>query len=189
LFLSGRFSDRQNLHIWESVRMLTAEQLIRFFAMKPLPHEGGHYVETYRSRDKIDKAALPQGYDGPRNFGTAILYLLTPETFSAMHRLNSDEVFHFYLGDPVTMLQLHPAGRSDIITLGHDVLNGQRIQTTVPVRSWQGCLLNEGGRFALMGTTMAPGFESADFELGDREELLEQYPDQCDLIVRLTREQ
>jgi predicted cupin superfamily sugar epimerase len=183
--LSGRFRDRQNQHVLESAKMLTAAQLIKFFAMKPLGREGGYYVETYRASEEIGPAALPPRYDGRRSLGTAILYLLTPETFSAMHRLKSDEVFHFYLGDPVTMLQLHPDPASDINTLGHDILNGQRIQATVPAGTWQGCFLNEGGRFALMGTTLAPGFESADFELGDREELLEQYP----LIVRLTREQ
>jgi predicted cupin superfamily sugar epimerase len=187
LFLSGRFSDRQNLHVLESAKMLTAEQLIRFFAMKPLPHEGGYYVETYRASEKIGPQALPPRYAGDRSFGTSILYLLTPATFSALHRLKSDEVFHFYLGDPVTMLRLHPDGTSEIITLGHDILNGQRIQLTVPAGTWQGGFLNEGSRFALMGTTVAPGFESADFELAARAELLEQYPDQRDLILRLTR--
>jgi predicted cupin superfamily sugar epimerase len=169
--------------------MVTAEQLIRFFAMKPLPHEGGYYVETYRASEGIGLAALPPRYDGRRNFGTSILYLLTPETFSALHRLKSDEVFHFYLGDPVTMLQLRPDETSEIITLGHDVLNEQCIQLTVPAGTWQGCFLNEGGRFALMGTTVAPGFESADFELAARADLLEKYSNRRDMIVQLTRKQ
>jgi hypothetical protein len=77
LFLGGRFSDLQNLHVLESVRMVTAEQLIRFFAMKPLPHEGGYYVETYRASEKIGPAALPPRYDGRRSFGTSILYHCT----------------------------------------------------------------------------------------------------------------
>jgi predicted cupin superfamily sugar epimerase len=168
--------------------MTAAGQIIEFFAMKPLPREGGYYVETYRSRDKIGKAALPEKYVGERNLATAILYLITPDAFSALHRIITDEIFHFYLGDAVTMLQLHPDGTSEIITLGHDVLNGQRIQVTVPAGTWQGGCLNGGGRFALMGTTVAPGFESADFELGARDEMLEGYPDQRDLILRLTRE-
>ena len=154
--------------------------------MKPLRGEGGYYVETYRSREEIVRAALPTRYNSERNFGTAILYLLTPESVSALHRLKSDEIFHFYLGDPVTMLQLHPGGTSEIITLGHDVLSGQRVQVTVPTDTWQGCFLNEGGGFALMGTTVAPGFESADFEAGRQDELLGQYPDQRDLILKLT---
>jgi predicted cupin superfamily sugar epimerase len=167
--------------------MTTPEKIIESFGMKPLPWEGGYYVETYRARQKIAKAAPTDQYVGERNLATAILYLITPETFSALHRIISDEIFHFYLGDPVTMLLLNPDGTSEIITLGHDVLNGQRIQVTVPAGTWQGCFLNEGGAFALMGTTVVPGFEFADFELGRQEELLGKYPSRHDLIVRLIR--
>jgi predicted cupin superfamily sugar epimerase len=159
---------------------VTAEQIIELFGMKPLPGEGGYYVETYRSREKIARIGLTE-----RNFGSAILYLLTPDTFSALHRLRSDEIFHFYLGDTVTMLQLHPDGTGEVITLGQDILNGQRVQVTVPKDTWQGCMLNEGGRFALMGTTVAPAFEFADFEAASRDKLLKQYTDHRDLIVRL----
>ncbi|MHC4185810.1 MAG: cupin domain-containing protein [Planctomycetota bacterium] len=168
--------------------MTAAQQIIEFFGMKPLPREGGYYVETYRARHKIGKAALPEKYAGERNLATAILYLITPETFSALHRIISDEIFHFYLGDPVTMLQLHPDGTSEIITVGQDVVNGQRIQVIVPADTWQGCLVSEPGRVALMGTTVVPGFDSADFELAKRAQLLERYPSQRDLILQLTRE-
>lgn len=168
---------------------MTAEQIIEFFGMRPLPQEGGFYVEAYRCREKIAKAALPVRYTGDRCFSTAILYLLTPGTFSALHRVNSDEIFHFYLGDPVTMLQLHPDGASEIITLGHDVLNGQRVQVIVPRDSWQGSFLNEGGKFALMGTTVAPGFETSDFEPAQKQSLLQQYPSRRDLIIKLTGHQ
>lgn len=156
--------------------------------MRPLPEEGGFYVETYRCREKIAQANLPPGYAGDRNFSTAILYLLTPDTFSALHRLKSDEVFHFYLGDPITMLQLHPDGAGEVIALGRDIFNGQRVQVTVPRESWQGCFLNKGGKFALMGTTVAPGFETADFEPAQRQALLQRYPAHRDLIVQLTRQ-
>ena len=169
--------------------MMTAEQIIEFFGMRPLPREGGFYVETYRCREKIEKMALPARYAGDRSFGTAILYLLTPDTFSALHRVNSDEIFNFYLGDPVTMLQLHPDGASEVITLGQDILSGQRVQVIVPRESWQGCFLNKGGKFALMGTTVAPGFEAADFEPAQREDLLQRYPGQRNLIIQLTRQQ
>ena len=155
--------------------------------MKPLPNEGGYYVETYRSQEKIAQTELPAGYTGERNFSTAILYLLTPDTFSALHRLASDEIFHSYLGDAAIMLQLHPDGSSEVITLGQDIMNGQRIQTSVPRGSWQGCLLSKGGKFALMGTTTAPGFEFADYEEGGKDKLLEQYPSQRDLISKLTQ--
>ena len=169
--------------------MVTAEQIIKFFGMKPLPGEGGYYVETYRSKEKIPKASLPRRYTGERDFSTAIIYLLTPDTFSAVHRIKSDEIYHFYLGGSVTMLQLHPDGSSEIITLGQDIMNGPHVQVTVPAGSWQGCLLNEGGRFALMGTTVAPGFGFRDFESGRREALLKQYPNQRNLIVKFTHEE
>jgi len=167
--------------------MLDAEQIIEHFGMKQLPHEGGYYVETYRCKDGINGESLPSGCAGARSFSTAILYLLTPQTFSALHRIKSDEVFHFYLGDPVTMLQLKPDGSAVVLTLGHDLAGGQHIQVIVPRNTWQGCFLNDGGRFALMGTTVAPGFEFADLELAAREVLLQRYPQQRDLIVRLTQ--
>jgi len=167
--------------------MTTAQQIIEFFGMKPMPNEGGFYIETYRCREKNARASLPARYTGDRNFCTAILYLLTPGTFSAPHRVKSDEIFHFYSGSPVTMLQLHPDGSSEVATLGQDIFNGHRVQVIVPQGTWQGCFLNPRGKFALMGTTVAPGFEFADFEPASREMLIEQYPAQQDLIIRLTR--
>ena len=166
---------------------MTPEKIIEFFGMKPLPDEGGYYVETYRASEKLAGSVLPQRYAETRNISTAILYLLTPETFSAMHRLKSDEVFHFYLGDPVTMLLLGPEDNSQIVTLGQDILNGQKLQQTIPAGTWQGCCLKDGGNFALMGTTVAPGFEFEDYEQADKKELLEKYPEQKDLVLRLTR--
>lgn len=175
--------------------MTTAQQIIDFFGMRPLPNEGGFYIETYRCREKIAQAGLPaprvllsqDSSGGDRNFCTAILYLLTPDTFSALHRVKGDEIFHFYLGDPVTMLQLHPNGSGEVTVLGQDIFDGHRVQVIVPHDTWQGCLLNPGGEFALMGTTVAPGFEFADFELADRGKLLKQYPTHRDLIIHLTR--
>jgi predicted cupin superfamily sugar epimerase len=104
-----------------------------------------------------------------------------------MHRLPSDEVYHFYLGDPVEMLQLHPEGRSEIVFLGRDIAAGQRVQVVVPTGTWQGSRLVEGGEFALMGTTMAPGFAQSDYEGGTAEELGDLYPDRWELIRRLSR--
>src|SRR5205085_4867749 len=98
--------------------MITAEYLIRQLNLKPLPREGGYFAETYRSPVEI-----PQNIPGrpvSRNLGTAIYYLLTPDTFSSMHKLREDEVFHFYLGDPVEMLQLKPDGTGELLILGPD---------------------------------------------------------------------
>lgn len=166
--------------------MQSAEEIIKILGLKPHPKEGGYFLETYRSSEKISKSDLPERYPCDKNFGTAIYYLLTPGTFSPFHRLPTDELFHFYLGDPVIMIQLHPDGSSNIITLGQDIMNGQQLQVVVPKDSWQGLYLKEGGTFGLMGTTMSPGFDYSDYEEGTREALLEQYPEHFELITRLT---
>ena len=165
---------------------MTAEQIIKFFKMQPLRQEGGFYIETYRAAEQLKKEILPEGYSGDRNFSSTILYLLTAKTVSLMHRLKSDEMFHFYLGSPVTMLQLHPDGRSEIITLGPQILDGQVVQALVPKGVWQGAFIQPGGKFALMGCSVAPAFDEQDFEVGDRDALLAQYPDLRELILRLT---
>ena len=166
--------------------MPSAEELIALLNLEPHPKEGGFFRETYRSAEDISHSALPKRYNGMRAHGTAIYYLLTPSTFSALHRLASDEVFHFYLGDPVRMLQLTPDGTGQAIILGSDILAGQQVQTCVPRGVWQGSVLEPGGRFALLGCTVAPGFDYADYEGGDRALLVKAYPRWTDLITRLT---
>ena len=166
---------------------MTAEQIIKHFKMKPLRQEGGFFIETYRAAEVLKKEILPAGLSGDRNISTVILYLLTARTVSLMHRLKCDEMFHFYLGNPVTMLQLHPDGSSEIITLGHNILNEQKVQVLVPKGTWQGAFIQPGGKFSLMGCSVAPGFNEADFEMGDREMLLAKYPDMQELILHLTR--
>lgn len=169
--------------------MLTADQLIEFLHLSPLPLEGGYFRQTHRSEETIPGSALPARYGRAKTLGTAIYYLLTsdPDSFSALHRLPTDEVYHFYLGDPVEMLLLLPEGRSERVLLGHDLLSGQHVQHVVPRNVWQGSRLVDGGRFALMGTTMAPGFDEGDYAGGDRGELVRSYPAEADRIRRLTR--
>jgi predicted cupin superfamily sugar epimerase len=166
--------------------MPTAEELITFLRLQPHPREGGHFRETYRSADRLPAAALPAHYGADRSAGTAIYYLLTPDTCSALHRLATDEVFHFYLGGPVQMLQLAPDGTGRVLTLGPDVLAGQCPQVVVPRGIWQGSFLAPGAPFALLGATVAPGFDYADYESADRAALTAQYPDFAGLIRRLT---
>jgi uncharacterized protein len=167
--------------------MLTADQIREFFQMQPLPVEGGYFAESYRSPLTIPSQSLPPGYPRERSIATAIYYLLTPDTFSAVHRLRGDETYHFYLGDPVEMLQLKPDGTGAAILLGQNIASGMRLQHTVPGCAWQGSRLAPGGNFALMGTTMAPGFDPADCELGNRAELCARYPAYAPLITMLTR--
>jgi uncharacterized protein len=165
---------------------VTAEDLIRLLDLRPLPREGGYFRETYRSTLALPLSALPGDYTARRSASTAIYYLLTAETFSAIHRLPGDEVFHFYLGDPVELLVLEPGGSHRVVTLGNDVRHGMAPQFVVPGRHWQGSTLRKGGRLALLGTTMSPGFDFEDFEAGVRGDLVAQYPDAVEHIDRLT---
>jgi predicted cupin superfamily sugar epimerase len=166
--------------------MITAERLIKLLKLKPHP-EGGYYVETYRSNELIAKEGLPARYAGPRRCGTAIYFLLTPQTFSAIHRLKTDEMYHFYLGDPVELVRLQQDGSGHLVILGSDVANGMQLQTVVSRETWQGAKLAKGGKYALLGTTVAPGFEFADFEVGRRNDLIPIYPSFRDTIIALTR--
>lgn len=161
---------------------LSAEDVQKLLQLRPLPEEGGLFRETYRSVLRIGATR-----DEERSAGTAIYYMLTPGEFSALHRLPGDEIFHFYLGDPVEMLQLHPDGSSRAIVIGTDLAAGMQPQVVVPGSVWQGCRLQNGGRFALMGTTMSPGFDLRDFELGLREPLLAMFPQERERILALTR--
>ena len=154
------------------------EQLIKALNLQPHPIEGGYFCETYRSA---------QDSDSDRCYSTAIYYLLTPKTFSEIHRLKSDEVFHFYLGDPVEMIHLHEDGAVEEYILGSDILNGQICQLVVPRMVWQGCRLRPGGKFALLGCTVAPGFEFKDYESGSRDDLVTRYPEHQTIITQLTR--
>lgn len=166
---------------------MTADEIIRLLELKPHPAEGGYFREVYRADETIPHGALPARYGGARAFGTAIYYLLTPESFSALHVLDSDEAFHFYLGDPVEMLQLHPSGASERVVIGNDLAAGHAPLVIVRRGVWQGSRLIPGGRFALLGTTVAPGFEFVDYRHGDGAALAARYPEQKDLIAVLTR--
>ena len=139
------------------------------------------FAQTWRSGE-----VTPSGHPA----GTAIYYLLTdePDSFSEMHRLPTVEVFHYYLGDSLEGLLLHPGGRIERVTLGAEVLAGQHVQFSVPAGVWQGWRVAPGGAYALVGTTMAPGYIDADYERGDRRALLRDYPAAAQEILTLTRE-
>lgn len=141
-------------------------ELIAALDLKPHP-EGGYYRETYRSSKVVGEPV--------RALSTAIYYLLVPDTFSELHRLTADEIFHFYLGDTVEMLQLFEDGASKVVKLGQNLAAGEQLQVVLSAGVWFGSRLVAGGSFALMGTTVAPGFDFADYERGSRAELIAQY--------------
>jgi uncharacterized protein len=165
------------------------EEIVRRFNLQPLAVEGGLFTQTYVSEEQIEPDHLPERYTEEHPVCTAIYYLLTsqPNSFSALHRLPTDEIYHFYLGDPTEMLLLYPGGLTQRIILGPDILHGQHVQFVAPRGVWQGTHLIAGGEFALLGTTMAPGFIPADYTGGLGAELVTQYPLEADLIRRLTR--
>ena len=117
---------------------------------------------------------------------TAIFYLLRGSSFSHLHRLSGDELYHFYLGDPVELTELLPDGSVRTTTLGSGITHGECLQHLVPAGNWQGSRLKEGGSWALLGTTMCPGYRQDMYEHGDRAKLLRQYPSERDSILRLT---
>lgn len=164
--------------------MPTIDDLISRLNLLPHP-EGGYYAETFRA----DETTNPGGrYPSDRSTGTAIYYLLTPDTFSGMHILTSDEIFHFYLGDAVEQLHLFADGSHRMVEIGTDIVAGQRPQMVVPKNVWQGARLKPGGQFALLGCTVAPGFDFADFSMGKRADLMKRWPDATDMISALTRD-
>ncbi len=160
---------------------MTADAIKKLLDLRPHPIEGGSYRRTYTSAATL---ALPHGQ---RAAGTAIYYLLEPGTFSEMHVLDSDEIFHFYLGEPVEMLQLFPDGRSEVFTLGPDLAAGQHVQLVVPAGVWQGTRLIGNGQVALMGCTVTPGFDFADYRNVAAEELIAKWPQEAERIRSLTR--
>jgi len=167
---------------------MTADEVKKLLGLQPHPCEGGWYARTYEAAETVDAAAFGDArYNGERRTGTAIYYLLEPDTFSEMHRLKSDEVFHFYAGDAVEMLQLMEDGSGRTVVIGNDLAAGERPQVVVEREVWQGSRLVKGGRWALLGCTVSPGFEFEDYESGEREALSNGWPEFAEMIAALTR--
>ena len=160
---------------------MTASEIKALLKLEPHPIEGGFFRRTYTSNRTIDLER------GQRNLGSAIYYLLEPGTFSELHVLRSDEIFHFYLGDPVEMLQLYPDGHSAIFVLGPDLVGGQQVQIVVEAGVWQGARLLGEGKFALLGCSVTPGFNYDDYRNAKSSELIAKWPDQSERIRALTK--
>lgn len=165
----------------------TVDEWIRVLGLLPHP-EGGFYRETHRDDLALDADALPSRFGGPRSASTAIYYLLRRGDFSAFHRIASDEVWHHYAGARLTVHVLHADGRHEAIALGKDLAAGERPQAVVPAGAWFGSRIEGPGEYALVGCTVAPGFDFADFEMATRDVLLALAPESADLVRELTRE-
>lgn len=160
--------------------------LIEAFELQPHP-EGGWFAETYRSEEMVRPSALPARYGSGRCFSTSIYFLLTSSSFSAFHRLKSDEIWHFYTGGRIIVVTIDPAGNRRDIVLGADTAAGEVFQAVVPAGHWFGSFVPGEDAFALCGCTVAPGFEFSDFELADQQQLSALYPQHTDIIQQLTR--
>jgi uncharacterized protein len=149
--------------------------------------EGGYYRETFRSADEIQTAGLPARFGGPRACSTAIYFLLESGQFSALHRIQSEEVWHHYTGSGVTIHVIGRDGRLRTHALGPDPETGEAFQVAISAGEWFGATVDDAASFALVGCTVAPGFCFEDFQLGERAALVEQYPELRETIERLTR--
>src|ERR1039458_143059 len=150
--------------------------------------EGGYYRQTYKSDLILAKESLPGKFTGARAASTAIYFLLEGQKFSAFHRLWSDEVWHFYVGSSLVVHVIEEDGRYSEILLGSDAEAGEALQVVAKAGCWFGARVRDGRGFALVGCTVAPGFEFEDFEMARREELGRSYPQHREVIEKLTRE-
>jgi predicted cupin superfamily sugar epimerase len=147
--------------------------------------EGGSFREVYRSANLIPHSALPKGFAAARPFGTAIYFLLEEGQFSAFHRIASDETWHFYEGDTLSIYEINADGQLLRHQLGRDLEAGEQFQLTIPAGSWFGSRCEVKNGFSLVGCTVAPGFDFADFELASKEELQKVFPMHSTIISSL----
>jgi predicted cupin superfamily sugar epimerase len=160
-----------------------AQYWIDAYQMQTHP-EGGYFAETYRSAGKIPQEALSTRFSGDRSFSTGIFFLLENHHFSALHRLESDEMWHFYAGGPLNVYVIQPSGELEVIRLGNNPDRGEVFQAVVPAGCWFGSKPAPETAYSLVGCTVAPGFDFADFELANRTDLLNLYP-QCREVIEL----
>jgi len=179
----NRVSGRSQV---KSAAIRTGEDWIELLGLRPHP-EGGFYREVYRSGETISPAGLPPRFPGPRSLATSIYYLLAADEISAVHRLRSDEIWNFYEGSPLVLVILRDPSEAEEIRLGRGAARGEVLQAVVPAGCWFGAYVLEPNSFSLVGCSLAPGFEFADFELGRRQELLSLFPRHRELIEKLTR--
>ncbi|WOO42422.1 cupin domain-containing protein [Rubellicoccus peritrichatus] len=168
---------------------MNVEEIIDHLHLEPLPGEGGYFRRIYTHSHRLTTDSLPPEFTASRDLASAIYYLITNNMYSALHRLDATETFHFHFGDAVEMLQLHADGSGETIRIGNDLAKGESPFAEVPSRTWQGTRLIPNGKhgYALLSIVVTPGFDWDDFELADRHTLVTQYPEWQNEITSLTR--
>ncbi|CAB1068956.1 FIG018171: hypothetical protein of Cupin superfamily [Olavius algarvensis Delta 1 endosymbiont] len=165
--------------------MHNAEYWINKLDLRSHP-EGGYFKETYRSREVIAKQALPARFSGDRVFSTCIYFLLNQKEFSAFHVIQQDELWHFYEGSSLTIHIIDPSGEYTAVKLGTRIDRGESFQAVVRAGCWFAAAVDDTEAYALVGCTVAPGFDFADFKLADRKMLVELYPAHREMIEKYT---
>ena len=161
------------------------EKIIQELDLQPHP-EGGYFKETYRSEGEISNNNLPTQYKGKRNYSTCIYFMLTSDTFSAFHKINQDEIWHFYDGSPIRLYIITEKGAYSEHVIGRNFSNGEVPQLIVPGNSWFAAKIINENDYSLVGCTVAPGFDFSDFILPERSVLVAQFPQHESIISELT---
>jgi predicted cupin superfamily sugar epimerase len=161
------------------------DYLVKHLELKPHP-EGGYFREMYRSEESHLQEHLPHRFTGSRSHCTSIYYLLFGNNFSALHRIKSDEIWHHYEGGTLEIFSINDKGELTIHVLGKDFENNEKPQVVIKAGDWFGSRVKDKDTHALVGCTVAPGFDFEDFEMGDRENLLNSFPQHKKIIQELT---
>lgn len=162
----------------------TIETLIEHYELQPHP-EGGYYKELYKAEGLIPQRALSNSFQGDRSYSTGIFYLLPKGSKSSFHKIPSDEMWHFYLGGPLNIVEITEEGDIKETRLGQEISNGCVLNYVVPGNTWFGAYPAEGTEYALVGCTVAPGFDFADFEMGEENKLVSEFPKAQDMVEKL----
>ncbi|RZN82879.1 MAG: cupin domain-containing protein [Winogradskyella sp.] len=167
--------------------MNSIEEIVQ--KLKLLPHpEGGFFKETYRSEGTILKSSLAEVFKSKRNYCTGIYYLLKSNDFSAFHKINQDEMWHFYIGSPIELHMISENGVLSTVKIGNDILNDEVLQFVVPKNYWFAAKVVNSDSYSLVGCTVAPGFDFKDFTLASRKDLSEKFPQHSAIIKAFTRQ-
>ena len=177
--------EGENFYGANMTKNFSAKDWIRTLNLLPHP-EGGYFAETYRAKESVAAQALPKRFKGDRSFSTAIYFLIDGKNVSKLHRIKADELWHFYAGSAVVIHSIHPDGRHEKTFLGTDPSHDALPQAVVPAGVWFGAELADKNSFALVGCTVAPGFDFADFEMANGDELATKFPSLSILIKKLT---